>query len=391
MISVINSEQMAIRLSRLIKDTSYEITWEEKPIKENDSTIDQTLLYNFMSDWMQSKVSLSWLRTFFTPIMENPLVRTPFTNSQHMIYNSLWLIETKAILLSALGQKNTLQLINEYPAQEAKILGALYLMLCAQQSAFDRVAKMGDVGSQKNRLTRVLGDIQKKNYFEILGLSPKSRPQDFKRSYHDLAKNFHPDKLQPGTDQELVTLTKEIFAIMTTAYEVLTNDAKKAAYIKEMEQGKAEKILASESLAEEGKAALKSGQIAKAIEKLRKAMELRPPSSDLNLHFLWARLVQYATSSAGTEELRELEENLNKVPPEDRHSALYYFVKGLLQRCLGDLNSAKRNLQHAVSLSPNFIEAQRELNLVRNTPEEKPVDIFRDDLSKVVSHIFKKK
>lgn len=391
MISIINSEQMAIRLSRLVKETMYEITWAEGSQPTNDSNIEQTLLYNFMSDWIQSKVSLSWLRTFFIPIMENPLVRTPFTNSQHTIYNAPWVDETKGVILSALGQKSLHQLINEFPLQEGKILGALYLMICTQQAAFDRVAKMGDTESQKNRLHRVLDDMKKKNYFEILGLNPKSRAQDFKRAYHDLAKSFHPDKLPPGTAPEVVSLTKEIFSVMTAAYETLTNDAKKTVYLKELEQGKAEKILQSEALSEEGKHALKSGQITKAVEKFKEAISLRPPSSDLNLHFLWARLVQYSSSSAGMEELRELEEGLNRIPPEDRHSALYYFVKGLLQKCQGDLNSAKRNLQHAVSLSPNLIEAQRELNLVRNTPEDRPVDIFRDDLSKVVSHIFKKK
>lgn len=391
MIAQINNEQMAIRLSGLVKDTTYEVNWVEGPVSIGDSAIDQMLLHNFLSDWIQSKVTLEWLHTFFLPIIENPLVRTPTTNSQHNIYNSPWLMETKGQILSALGQKSLQQLINESPKNEAKIVGAVYLMLCTQQAAFDRVVKFGDVESQRNRLTRLLSELKKKSYFEVLGLNSKSRPQDFKRAYHDLAKSFHPDKVPPGTIPEILDLTKSIFSIMTTAYEVLSDEGKKSIYLKEIEQGKAEKILQSEGLSDEGKSALKSGQIGKAIEKFKAAVALRPPTSDLNLHLLWAKLIQYSSSPAGPEELQSLQEDLNRIPPEDRHSAMYYFVKGLLQKCLGDLPSAKRNLQHAVSLAPGMVAAQRELNLVKNTPEDRPVDIFKDDLSKVVSHIFKKK
>lgn len=391
MIGIINSEQMAIRLSRLIKDTTYELKWTAQTTQLGDSFVDQNLLFNFIGDWMQSKTTKGWLETFFLPIMENPLIRTPFTNSQHSIYNIPWLAEHKGEILAALGQKTLQTLVSEHPAKEHRLLSSIYLLLCTQQAAFDRVVKAGDVESKRKRLERILADLKQKNHFDVLGVSQKGRVQDFKRAYHDLAKNFHPDKIPAGSDAELSNLTKSIFSLMTTAYEVLSDDTKRALYMKELEQGRAEKILESEGLIEEGKLALRSGQAQNAIKKFQEAMGLRPPSSDLSLHYLWARLVHYASSASGPEELKELEEGLNKIPPEDRHSAMYYFVKGLLQKSQGDLRSALRSLQHAVSLSPGFIEAKREMNLVKNVPEEKPVDIFRDDLSKVVSHIFKKK
>ena len=109
------------------------------------------------------------------------------------------------------------------------------------------------------------------------------------------------------------------------------------------------------------------------------------------LHYLWARLMTISTSSDQQKELMDIEAGLGKVPPEERHSAIYYFVKGLFQKYLGDIELATRNLQHALSLMPNFIHAQRELNVIKSAAKNKPVDIFKDDLSSVVTSFFKKK
>ena len=64
----------------------------------------------------------------------------------------------------------------------------------------------------------------KKDYYEILGVSRDASSQDLKKAYRKLALKYHPDK-NPG-DKEAENRFKEI----SEAYEVLSNEEKRANY-----------------------------------------------------------------------------------------------------------------------------------------------------------------
>lgn len=120
-------------------------------------------------------------------------------------------------------------------------------------------------------------------------------------------------------------------------------------------------------------------------------MSLRPPTSDMRLHLIWAKLLTVPTSDVENY-FKNLEADLNRIPPEDRHNSTYYFVKGLYLRQIGDLDSAEKTVKHALSLTPSFIEAQRELHIITlQKKSSKPVDIMKADLKDVVGLLFKKK
>ena len=65
---------------------------------------------------------------------------------------------------------------------------------------------------------------QKRDYYEVLGVSRDSSEADIKKAYRRLAKENHPD-LHPG-DKEAEARFKEI----NEAYEVLSNSDKRAKY-----------------------------------------------------------------------------------------------------------------------------------------------------------------
>ncbi|AAP95181.1 molecular chaperone DnaJ [[Haemophilus] ducreyi] len=64
----------------------------------------------------------------------------------------------------------------------------------------------------------------KKDYYEVLGLQKGATEKDIKRAYKRLAAKYHPDKNQGSKDSE------EKFKQITEAYEILTDDQKRAAY-----------------------------------------------------------------------------------------------------------------------------------------------------------------
>jgi molecular chaperone DnaJ len=62
------------------------------------------------------------------------------------------------------------------------------------------------------------------NYYEVLGVTPKSSQSDIKKAYRKLALQYHPDK-NPGNE---VAVQK--FKEVAQAYEVLSDPQKKASY-----------------------------------------------------------------------------------------------------------------------------------------------------------------
>ena len=63
-----------------------------------------------------------------------------------------------------------------------------------------------------------------KNYYDILGVSKKARPEDIKAAYRKLARKYHPDT--NGDDEK----AKEAFQEIQQAYEVLSNPHKRKTY-----------------------------------------------------------------------------------------------------------------------------------------------------------------
>jgi len=66
----------------------------------------------------------------------------------------------------------------------------------------------------------------KKDFYEILGISKNATEAEIKKAYRKLAIKFHPDK-NPGNKE-----AEDKFKEISEAYEVLSNEEKRANYDK---------------------------------------------------------------------------------------------------------------------------------------------------------------
>ena len=65
---------------------------------------------------------------------------------------------------------------------------------------------------------------EKRDYYEVLGVSKTATKDEIKKAYRKLAIKYHPDKNQGDASAE------EKFKEATEAYDVLSDDKKRSAY-----------------------------------------------------------------------------------------------------------------------------------------------------------------
>jgi curved DNA-binding protein CbpA len=68
------------------------------------------------------------------------------------------------------------------------------------------------------------------DHYEVLGLSRQATTAEVKAAYYHLAKKFHPDRHRHSEQGELQTQLETLFALITQAYDTLTDAAQRAAY-----------------------------------------------------------------------------------------------------------------------------------------------------------------
>ena len=71
----------------------------------------------------------------------------------------------------------------------------------------------------------------KRDFYEILGVTKSSTPEEIKKAYRKMALQYHPDK-NPGNKE-----SEEMFKEAAEAYEVLSDPQKKARYDQYGHQG----------------------------------------------------------------------------------------------------------------------------------------------------------
>lgn len=389
-IDIVNAEQLAIRMSLLIGDHNYGIHFKETPGVDAKIGIDARMLGSFLSDWLPSKYNLEWLNIYFAKVMDNNFqLASSFQLDNPLLMNPV-VAKIPGFLEEIKPENSVGTILEKHDWPEEIVYQALIFLISNDFLFFNADAREEDMTAQSKRVEKLLLNAKNQDYFQLLGVPRKARSEDIKKSFKDLAKIFHPDKLSSSAPMELKDFTSEYFTMLTKAHDVLTTPESKEAYLKELEHGQTKVRLEQEALFEEAKEKLNKQKYGEARQLLDRAVDLFNPTPEILLHHLWAKL-KTLTKESAQDDLNTINEELGKVPPEDRHNATYYFVKGLFQKYLGENQQAMNNLQHAVGLEPNFLEAKRELNVIKLGGNDAPVDLLNADLKDVVGMLFKKK
>lgn len=391
-IEIIQHEQMVIRLSKTIQDASVKISFTDKTKPEPKIFVDNYLLTQLLSDWICSKLPMDWLHSYYTPWLENPILKGPESSKINLL-KSLPVIKKFADNFSQNNWPHSLEtILAENPNVEDDYLRAIHFFALQRIIVFGSKANSSDNFKIKlSRLTKIANSYEEKNHFEILGLSAKAKSSEIHRAYHELAKALHPDKIHKDSPAELQNLSQKIFSKITDAYQTLSDETKRKTYRKTLELGHTEDILKAETSFEEGMRHLKSNRFRDARKVFEHTLTLKGHRSDTLVYLIWA-VTKEKRNRINHEELAEkINSLLNRVPHEERHSAHYFFVKGMFYDLSGDTEKAYKHHKHCLTMDPYFLDAKRELEFINDNQNRKKANTLTGELSTVVAKIFGKK
>lgn len=389
-IQIVMAEQQGIRLSSVISDTSVKVNFIEDSDIRQDAIIERTTYIELMNEWLLSKVTLDWLKDFYLPWMRYNLKEGPEFSPTHRSLSVAVVQRVPNLLKTLLGSDTLEHAFANLSEPEDHIYRALHALVASRVLRFGEQKSQVNYEAQKKRLEKLDKDLSNQNYFERLGLSSRAKDSEIKRAYHEVAKILHPDKLGPEVPEEVRNLARQAFSKISEAYETLSHPESKSTYLTELEKGRTESILRAEQLAEQARSLLTKGDFKKARGILEQAVVLAPPTAEVRLLHMWSKMKAPGNES-NSSLISTIRDELSQVPPEDRHNALFYFVKGLHLKLSGELENARRSFEHVLVNNPDFIDARRELNVINLQSNNKPVDILRGDLKDVVGMLFRKR
>ncbi|CAJ1411044.1 unnamed protein product [Effrenium voratum] len=69
-----------------------------------------------------------------------------------------------------------------------------------------------------------------RNFYETLGVKPSAAAKDIRNAYRQIALRIHPDKVGSDTDPKVLAQSEAAFKLVSSAYEVLGDEGKRASY-----------------------------------------------------------------------------------------------------------------------------------------------------------------
>ena len=285
-----------------------------------------------------------------------------------------------------------LSLLNKYPKHSSEVYFIVHLLLLSNQGYLQLTGEGETAQVKLLRLKKILSNLKNQNYFEILNVSEQANISEIKQSYKELSVIFYPSTVNSLASKEIKNLLTSIFHEIKTAYEVLSNVKKRKDYELSLEYKNLTSVLESKQLFLEAKKALDVNNKKTALELFRELMKIdTSPAPHVLLYFIWSQIANFSSQKNAPKQIEEINSCFEKIPPEHRNTALFYFVKGLFYKILDNKEMAISHLKYAYHLDPNFIKAKQEMTAL--SYQKKSINILKGDLKDVFKSIpfFKKK
>lgn len=250
------------------------------------------------------------------------------------------------ITVNEVGAMSGLADADAHRAICALVAAGFLKLLGRDQETDDPPAAEADDSSERlaEDVARKLHFATTADYYDILGLTRQASSADIKAAYYHLAKKYHPDRHHQRDSSDLRPKLERLFALITQAYDALSQPAERAAYD--------ERIRArSGSLTN---AASRAAAGADATQDNRSTPEPGTPSGDLssnNNRRSDSDPLPRAPEAAVTETVSGSRKSQSDMTPAQ--TAELYYQQGRARFERKEYHAAVHLLREAIKLDPN--------------------------------------
>lgn len=216
--------------------------------------------------------------------------------------------------------------------------------------------------------SRVIGMMDRQNYFEMLGVKESADAKDVRSKYMSLAKKWHPDRLPPDL-ADLRPWVEEIFHLFTVARDTLANDKSRIDYQKTVMQGggtpeserKLNVMVEAAINFQKVDVLVKRRRYDEALQICDEAMEVVRKEADYPAMKAWILLLKHGVDDEDiANEIRSLLKSTFKLNTDHVHG---HFVRAHFLKRMGDHDKALKHFKKVAKLDPKNLEAIREVRV----------------------------
>jgi tetratricopeptide (TPR) repeat protein len=210
--------------------------------------------------------------------------------------------------------------------------------------------------------------------FAIFDLDLDADRKSIRARWGQLSSRFHPDRLGPEGLGHLRSRVEPVFAALSEAHGVLSNQSEREELRRVIEAGGepgkpgqdarslVRNALEAEMLSRDADKLLKAGNFVRALELYERALALHPGEAEIQAAAAWCRYqVDGRTEAAATAAL----EILARAVDEQPKCARAHFYRGLVFLQQRQESAATRSFEDALKADRRFTDAERQLRALQ--------------------------
>lgn len=219
--------------------------------------------------------------------------------------------------------------------------------------------------------------ISAQDYFQMLGLDREASIETVQKTFLQLAKVWHPDRL-PAALFDVKDAATKIFAHLTEAHATLTDPQRRQGYMTLLKDGgatpddqaKIQAVLEAATEFQKAEFLLKRNDVDKAYELVSRARSLDPEQADYLALLTW--LEAQRPEWLGREKTLEKIAVLDRCVKMNPHCHRALFWRGMLYKRIDEPRKAVADFRRVSDLDPRNLDAQREVRLYNMRGGTKP-------------------
>ncbi|MCK6547307.1 DnaJ domain-containing protein [Myxococcota bacterium] len=281
------------------------------------------------------------------------------------------------------GAKTYGEILESFGGNDAKTLEVQRIVFFGEQTGLVVVGDDPLIGKELQEATKLREQLERmktRNYFELLGITEKDSDDSARQKYTDLAKVHHPDKLRQGAAPELVEVRREIFAVISEAFEALQTSDQRYKYSHDLSTGrvgsadelaKVQAVLRAETLFKKAEILSKVKKYDEALACLDEAIQAKPDDTEFKVYRAYYGYLYAAKNGAVAEDQADKAiKQILALMKNDANIASGYMFLGLLNKAVNKPQVAVRYFEKVLEYDDKNPEAMREVRLAKLRDEK---------------------